>query len=116
MDTTQKSLAGTKTASYLAQAYIAESTAVTRYTYYSQQAKKDNYFQYANVIQETPDNALPHEKIFLKSLPDGGLCSVPVGIDSRDLSNTVNYLENVAQEVQNEGVNVYTTASKVANE
>lgn len=116
MADTQKSLEGTKTASYLAQAYIAESTAVTRYIYYAQQAKKDMYVQYANVIQETSDNELHHAKIFLKYLVDGGVCSVPVGIDSGDLTDTVKNLAIAAQEEQREGVELYTTASKVAKE
>lgn len=109
-------LKGTKTADYLAQAYIAESTAVTRYTYYSQQAQKDQYYQYANVIQETAANELHHAKIFLKYLVDGGVCNVPIGIDSGDLTNTVNNLTIAASEEQKEGVELYTAASKVAKE
>lgn len=116
MANTPKSLKGTKTADYLAQAYVAESTAVTRYTFYSQQAQKDSYYQYANIFQETADNELHHAKIFLKYLVDGGVVNVPIGVDSGNLSNTVNNLKIAAAEEQREGVELYTKAAEVAKE
>ena len=116
MADTQKSLKGTKTAACLAAAYVAESTAVTRYTFYSQQAQKESYFQYANIFAETAANELHHAKIFLKYLVDGGVVEAPVGIDSGDLSNTVENLKISAAEEQKEGVEQYTNAAKVAKE
>lgn len=116
MGNTAKSLEGTKTAGYLATAYVVESTAVTRYTYYAQQAQKDSYFQYANILNETAANELHHAKIFLKYLVDGGVTSGLVGVDSGDLTNTLNNLKIAASEEQKEGVEFYTEASKVAKE
>lgn len=116
MADTTKSLKGTKTADYLAQAYLAESTAVTRYIYYAQQANKDKYYYYSNLIQQTSDNELHHAKIFLKYLVDGGVVNVPVGVDSGVLSDTVKNLEIAASEEQKEGVELYTEAAKVAKE
>lgn len=107
-------LKGTKTAEYLAQSYIAESMAVTRYTYYAQQALKDGYPQYSNILQETADNELHHAKIFLKYLVDGGVCNAPIGVDSGDLSSTVKNLKIAAMEEQQEGVDLYTKAAEVA--
>lgn len=116
MANTPKSLEGTKTAGYLATAYVAESTAVTRYTFYAQQAKKDSYFHYSNIFTETADNELHHAKIFLKYLVDGGVTQGLVGVDSGDLSDTVKNLEIAAAEEQKEGVETYTAAAKVAKE
>ncbi|MBD5369689.1 MAG: rubrerythrin family protein [Bacteroides sp.] len=116
MADTQKSLKGTKTAQYLASAYVAESMAVTRYTYYAQQAQKDQYYQYANVINETADNELHHGKIFLKYLVDGGESLGSASVDTGVLSNTVNNLKVAAAEERTEGVDFYTAASKVAKE
>lgn len=116
MANTPKSLAGTKTAGYLASSYVAESMAVTRYTFYSQQAQKESYFQYANIFQETADNELHHAKIFLKYLVDGGVALSGPSVDSGNLSDTVNNLKIAAAEEQAEGVDFYTTASKVAKE
>ena len=41
---TKKSIKGTRTEQYLVAAYMAESAAYTRYTYYAKQAEKDKYF------------------------------------------------------------------------
>lgn len=111
-----KSLKGTKTERNLANAYVAESTAVTRYTYYSQQAQKESYFQVSNVFKETADNELHHAKIFLKYLVDGPVQADACMIDSGDLSNTVNNLQISADEEMKEGVEQYTSAAKVAEE
>ncbi|MBD5295964.1 MAG: rubrerythrin family protein [Bacteroides sp.] len=113
-DTQQKSLKGTKTAGYLAQAYVVESTAVTRYTYYAQQCQKESYFQYANIFNETAANELHHAKIFLKYLVDGGVCEASVGVDSGNLSSTVENLKIAAAEEQSEGVDLYKKAAEVA--
>ncbi|MDE6299900.1 MAG: rubrerythrin family protein, partial [Muribaculaceae bacterium] len=66
-----KSIKGTKTEKNLGMAYIAESTAVTRYTYYAQSATKEQYFHFADIFNETAANELHHAKIFLKLLPEG---------------------------------------------
>lgn len=110
----KKSLKGTKTAECLAAAYLAESTAVTRYTYYSQQCSKDGYIQYAAIFKETADNELHHAKIFLKYLVDGGAVNGVVGVDSGDLTSTPKNLEIAASEEQKEGVEQYTQAAAVA--
>ena len=41
---TKKSIKGTRTEQYLVAAYMAESAAYTRYTYYAKQAEKDKIF------------------------------------------------------------------------
>lgn len=109
-----QSLKGTRTAQYLATAYVAESTAVTRYTYYAQQAQKENYFQYAGIFNETAANELHHGKIFLKYLVDGGVTGSTVGVDSGNLTDSVNNLRIAAGEEQREGVEFYTEAADVA--
>ena len=109
-----QSLKGTRTAQYLATAYVAESTAVTRYTYYAQQAQKENYFQYAGIFNETAANELHHGKIFLKYLVDGGVTGSTVGVDSGNLTDSVNNLRIAAGEEQREEVEFYTEAADVA--
>lgn len=110
-----KSLKGTKTAQCLATAYVVESTAVTRYTYYAQTAQKENYFQYAKIFQETADNELHHAKIFLKFLVDGGVCDGPLGVDNGLLAPTDANLKIAASEEQHEGVDLYLASAKVAD-
>ena len=114
MDT--KSIKGTKTEVNLANAYIAESTAYTRYTYYSQAAQKESYFQIANVFQETADNELHHAKIFLKYLTCGPVQSTSIGVDPGIIGATVDNLKVAIEEEEKEGVQAYINSAKVAEE
>lgn len=111
-----KSLKGTKTEKNLAMAYVAESCAFTRYTFFAQQATKESYFQYANIFNETAANELHHAKIYLKYLTEEGLNTDPVGVDAGILAPTVDNLKVAAQEEEKEGVELYTAAAKVAKE
>lgn len=111
------SLKGTRTEQNLAKAYIAESTAVTRYTYYAQSAQKESYFQVANIFTETAANELHHGKIFLRYLTSGTVqAQGPVGVDQGRLTPTVENLGIAASEELAEGVEQYTEAAKVAEE
>lgn len=67
---TKKSIKGTKTEKNLVAAYMSESAAYSRYTYYSQQATKENYFPIAKVFDETAANELHHGKVFFKFLEE----------------------------------------------
>lgn len=112
---TAKSIKGTKTEVNLANAYVAESTAYTRYTFYAQQAKKESYFQISNILDETAANELHHAKIFLKYLEEGAV-TPPVGVDMGIIGATVDNLKIAAEEEQREGVDQYVAAAKVADE
>lgn len=109
-----KSLKGTKTEVCLANAYVAESCAYSRYTFFSQTAQKEKYFQYANIFAETADNELRHAKIFLKYLTEGGV-TAPVGVDPGILSPTEANLKVAAEEEKKEGVEQYTESAKIAD-
>lgn len=65
---TKKSIKGTKTERNLVAAYMSESAAYSRYTFYAQQATKENYFPIARVFSSTADNELRHAKVFFKFL------------------------------------------------
>lgn len=114
---TNKSLKGTRTEANLAMAFVAESCAVTRYTFFAQAAQKESYFQYANIFTETAANELHHAKIFLKYLSEGD-CATPgtVGVDAGILAPTLQNLKVAAHEEEVEGVELYTNAAKVAEE
>lgn len=114
--TPPKSIKGTRTEVNLANAYMSESAAYTRYTFYGQQAQKEQYFQYANLFAETADNELHHAKIFLKYLVDGAVESTPLGVDTGVIGTTADNLVIAAEEEQQEGVNQYTESAKVAAE
>ena len=111
-----KSLKGTQTEKNLAAAYVAESCAYSRYTFFAQTAQKEQYFQYANIFNETAANELHHAKIYLKYLTEEGCQTPPMGIDAGILGPTVDNLKVAAQEEETEGVEMYTNAAKVAKE
>lgn len=114
MDTTAKSIRGTKTETNLANAYVAESTAYSRYTFYGQQAQKESYFQVANVFNETAANELHHAKIFFKYLTEGEVTASPTSIDPGIIGPTLDNLKVAAAEEQKEGVDQYIKSAEVA--
>lgn len=115
MSTTTKPLKGTRTEKNLAAAYLAESTAYTRYTFYAKQADKELYFPIGQIFRETADNELHHAKVFFNFL-QGGKCSVPMTIDAGITGTTAQNLEISISEEQEEGVVAYTDAARVAEE
>lgn len=114
--TPQKSLKGTRTEKCLANAYVAESTAYTRYIFFAKSAKKEEYYDFSNIFLETADNELHHAKIFLKYLTEGAVMTDPISIDPGILKPTLECLKIAAQEEENEGVKEYTNAAEVAEE
>lgn len=111
-----KSIKGTRTEKQLALAYVAESCAYSRYTYYAQQAQKESYFQYANIFNETAANELHHGKIFFKYLTEGGVTVDGVGVDAGIIGPTADNLKVAAAEEQKEGVEQYLNAAKIAED
>lgn len=111
-----QSLKGTQTEVNLANAYIGESMAYTRYTYFAQQAQKESYFQYANIFNETAANELHHGKIYLKYLTEGSVVAAPTSVDAGIIGTTADNLKVAASEEEIEGVEAYINAAKVAEE
>ncbi len=87
---TKKSIKGTQTEKNLVIAYLAESSAYTRYTFYAQQADKELYY------------------------PEGGSVEVPMAADAGVIGTTAENLEIAAKEEINEGVKLYTSSAEVA--
>lgn len=115
MATTKKTVKGTQTEKNLVTAYAAESMAYSRYTYYAQQADKENYYPIGEIFRETAANELRHGKIFFKLL-EGGNVEVPLAIDAGVIGDTASNLETAMREEELEGVEMYTNAAKVAKE
>lgn len=113
---TQKSLLGTRTQINLANAYVSESCAYTRYTFFAQAAQKEGYFQYANILNETAANELRHAKTFLKYLDEANCKTAPIGVDAGVIGKTVDNLKVAAEEERVEGVEQYTESAKIADE
>ena len=108
--TTTKSIKGTRTEHNLVVAYMAESAAYTRYTFYAGQADKENYFPIGVIFRETADNELRHAKVFFKFL-QGGSVEVPLNVDAGIIGTTEENLVTAAREEEIEGVQLYTNAA-----
>lgn len=112
---TTKSIHGTKTEVNLVNAYLAESAAYTRYTYYAQQADKEQYYPIGEAFRNTAANELHHGKIFFKYL-QGGKVTVDMNPDAGVIGDTASNLATAAAEELAEGVDMYIAAAKVADE
>lgn len=112
---TKKSIKGTQTEKNLVIAYMAESSAYTRYTFYAKQAEKEKYFPIAEIFRETADNELNHGKVFFKLL-EGGSVNVPLNVDAGVIGDTASNLATAAHEEEVEGVELYTESAKAADE
>ena len=110
-----KDIRGTKTERCLVAAYVSESTAYTRYTFYAAQADKENYFPIGEIFRETADNELRHAKVFFKML-QGGSVNVDLDVDSGVIGDTATNLAIASEEERVEGVEQYMASAKVADE
>ncbi len=112
---TTKSIKGTQTEKNLVTAYVAESTAYTRYTFYAQQAEKESYYPVAQIFRDTADNEMHHGKVFFKFL-EGGSVDVTVNVDAGVIGDTASNLATAAAEELTEGVELYTKFAAVAEQ
>jgi len=110
-----KDIRGTRTEQRVVRAYIGESCAYTRYTFYANQAKKDDYPTIAIVFQNTANNELRHAKVFFKML-QGGKVDENVTIDAGIIGTTAENLATAADEEHTEGVEEYRLSAKIARE
>lgn len=110
-----KSIKGTRTEKNLCIAYMNETQSYARYTYYAQQADKEEYFPIGQIFRETADNELHHAKVFFKFL-EGGKLPVTLDVDSGVIGDTATNLEISIGEEEVGGVEAYIEAAKVAEE
>ena len=111
----KKSIKGTRTEKNVVDAYISESTAYSRYTYYAKQADKENYFPIGEIFRETADNELHHGEVFFKML-EGGQVECTVTVDAGVIGDTASNLATAAEEERTEGVDQYLRSAKIAEE
>jgi len=95
---------GSKTQKNLQAAFAGESQARTKYTYYSEKAKKDGYVQISQIFQETSDNEKEHAKIWFKLLHGG------------EIADTLTNLEDASAGEHYEWTDMYPTFAKEAKE
>lgn len=114
MSATKKSIKGTKTEINLANSYLAESQAYARYTFYAEQADKEEYFPIGEVFRETAANELRHAKVYFKFL-EGGSLETTLPVDTGIIGTTAENLAISIREEREEGVDFYINAALVAD-
>ena len=76
-------LKGSQTERNLVTAFVGESVARNRYTYFASQARNDGYIQIAQIFEETANQEKEHAKRFFKFLQGGEVrieCAFPAGV------------------------------------
>ena len=111
-------LKGSQTEKNLAMAFMGESMARTKYTYFASKAKKEGYEQIAAIFLETADNELEHAKRFLKMIKEHGSdsesVSFPASIPSFSIKSTLDNLRNAAKGENEEETTAYPHMAAVA--
>ncbi len=99
----------------LVKAFIGESQARNRYTFYAKIAKQEGYEQIAAIFLETADNEKEHAKRFFKFLEGGELeitGSFPAGV----IRTTKENLKAAADGENYEHTKMYPEFAKIADE
>lgn len=93
---------GTLTEKNLRQAFLNESAARNKYTYFASVAKKEGYEQMAEIFLKTAENEKEHAKIWFKEL--------------NELNDTPKNLEVAALDEYHEWTGMYDLYAKIATE
>ena len=83
-------LKGSQTEQNLVTAFVGESAARNRYTFFASQARNDGYIQIAQIFEETASQEKEHAKRFFKSLQGGEVkidCAFPAGVVGSTIEN-----------------------------
>ncbi|GHT58888.1 rubrerythrin [Endomicrobiia bacterium] len=110
-----KSIKGAKTEKHLLEAFVGESQARMRYTYFASKAKKEGFEQISAIFAETADNEKEHAERFFKFLEGGSLeitGTFPTGV----IGSTVENLKFSTVGENEEHTKLYPQAAKVADE
>ena len=116
-----KNLKGTKTAENLLKAFVGESQARNRYTFYASVADKEGYKQIKNIFIETADNEKEHAKRFYKLLLEGLQGELPTMIEINATypvaqGTTIENLKAAAGGENEEWTDLYPAFANVAQE
>jgi len=110
-----KSLKGTQTEKNLVIAFVGESQASNRYTFFSSVAKKEGYVQIAHIFEETANQEKEHAKRLFKFL-EGGEAEIQASFPAGVIGTTLENLKAAAAGENYEHTTMYPEFVKVARE
>jgi len=108
-------LKGSRTERNLLAAFVGESQARTRYTFFASVAKKEGYEQISAIFQETADNEKEHAELFFKLL-SGGMVEIKAAYPAGVIGSTRENLKEAADGEKLEWGTLYPDFAKVAEE
>lgn len=108
-------LKGTRTEKNILSAFIGESMARNRYTYFAAQAKKDGFIQISHIFEETADQEKEHAKRLFKML-EGGEAQITATYPAGVIGTTADNLRESVGGENHEHTSMYPEFAVVAGE
>lgn len=108
-------LKGTKTEKNILTAFIGESQARNKYTYFASQAKKDGYEQIRAIFEETANQEKEHAKRLFKLL-EGGEVEITGAFPAGVIGTTLENLKESAHGENFEHTEMYPGFARTARE
>lgn len=110
-----KSIKGTQTEKNLLAAFVGESQARNKYTYFASTAKKEGYAQISAIFTETADQEKEHAKRLFKLL-EGGEVTIQGTFPAGVISSTSDNLKEAMEGETHEWTEMYPSFAKTARE
>lgn len=108
-------LKGTRTEKNIMAAFVGESQARNRYTYFASQARKDGYIQIADIFEETANQEKEHAKRFFNLLK-GGEVEIQAAFPAGVVGSTAENLQAAAGGEKEEWTEMYPSFARTARE
>lgn len=109
------SLKGTQTEKNILTAFIGESQARNKYTYFASVAKKEGYVQISKIFEETANHEKEHAKRLFKFL-EGGMAEITASFPAGKIGTTLENLMAAAAGEKEEHEDMYPEFAKIARE
>ena len=106
-------LAGSRTEKNILSAFVGESQARNRYTYFASQAKKEGYVQIAAIFSETAEQEKEHAKRLFKLL-EGGELEISGSFPAGGVGSTLENLKAAAEGENHEHISMYPEFALIA--
>lgn len=111
-----KSLKGTQTEKNILAAFIGESQARNKYTFWASKAKSEGFVKIQNIFLETADQEKEHAKRLFKFLSGGEEIQIPAGGNAGFIGTTAENLQQAASGENYEWQTMYPEFAKTARE
>jgi len=111
-----KSLKGSQTEKNILAAFIGESQARNKYTYWASKAKDEGFVSIQRIFLETADQEKEHAKRLFKFLEGGAAVELPSGGTAGFIGTTLENLRQAAEGENHEWQHMYPDYAKIARE